>query len=160
MKPSPIQLLDYFFTDLHVSANQTFDPKQEVPLSFEDFEVALEATKSPENKREWRVILNLKSQPAAEANVPYRFTVQIVGEFLVLDVYPEDHIERLVKTNGASMLFGILREVIRDTTTRGPYSGVILPSASFYEPQDKSEAAPKSAKELAKPADPIAPRTK
>jgi len=139
MKPSPMQLLDYFLTDLHVSANPNFDPKQEVPLRFEDFEVALNATQSREKKREWTVILKLKHQPPAEANVPYRFTVEIVGEILILDGFPEEHIERLVKTNGASMLYGILREVIRDNSTRGPYAGVILPSTSFYESEKKAE---------------------
>jgi preprotein translocase subunit SecB len=152
MKPSPIQLLDYFLTDLHVSANPKFDPKQEVPLRFEDFEVATDTTQSAEKKREWQVFLSLKHQAPAEANVPYRFGAEILGEFLVLDGYPEDRIERLVKTNGASMLYGILREVIRDATARGPHSGVVLPSTSFYEPQDKSPAATKPAEQPPTPA--------
>jgi preprotein translocase subunit SecB len=139
MKPSPLHLTDYFVTDLHVSANPKFDSKQEIPLRFEDFQVAFEATCAPEKKREWQVILKLAHQPPAEANVPYRFTAEIVGIFVLLDGFPEERIERLVKTNGASMLYGVLREIIRATTARGPYSAIILPSTSFYEPEKKPE---------------------
>jgi preprotein translocase subunit SecB len=147
MKPSPLQLLDYFLTDLHVSANPKFDINQEVPLRFEDFELAAEATLVPDKNRQWRVFLSLKHQAPAEANVPYRFTADIMGEFLVLNGYPDDGVERLVKTNGPSMLYGILREVIRDATSRGPHSGVILPSTSFYQSGDKTEPTPDPAEE-------------
>jgi preprotein translocase subunit SecB len=58
---------------------------------------------------------------------------------VILDGFPDDRIERLVRTNGTSMLFGLLREVIRDTTARGPYTGVILPSTSFYQSEKESD---------------------
>ena len=93
----------------------------------------------PEKKRTWQVILKLAHQPPAEANVPYRFTAEIVGFFILTDGFPEDRIERLVKTNGSSMLYGVLREIIRATTARGPYSAIILPSTSFYEAEKKPE---------------------
>jgi hypothetical protein len=48
MKASPLHFTDYFVTDLNVSANPKFDPKQEVPLRFEDFQVAFDASCSPE----------------------------------------------------------------------------------------------------------------
>jgi preprotein translocase subunit SecB len=140
MKPSPLHLTDYFVTDLHFSANSKFDSNQEVQINFDDFQVGVEATAKPENKRGWQVILKLQHQPSAEANVPYRFTAEIIGLFIVVENCPEEHIERLVRTNGASMLYGILREVIRDTTARGPYSAILLPSTSFYE-RDKTMPA-------------------
>lgn len=142
MKVSPIHLADYFVTDLHLSANPKFDPKQEVPLRYEDFQVASEAISLPEKKRQWQVTLKLALQPPAEANVPYRFTSEIVGIFIVSDGCPEDLIERLVKTTGSSMLYGALREIMRATTARGPYSAIILPSTSFYEPVVKPGEKP------------------
>ena len=137
MKQSPLHLTDYFVTDLHLSANPKFDAKQEVLLNLEDFQVGFEAASASENKRQWQIVLKLKHQPAAEANVPYRFAAEMVGVFILLEGYPEDCIERMVKTNGPSMLYGVLREVIRDATARGPYPALILPSTSFYEPQEK-----------------------
>lgn len=135
MKPSPILLTDYFLTELMFSASPQFNPKKEAPISFEDFQITFVATCNPEDKRDWNISLKLKYQPAAEANTPYRFVTEIVGYFKVHDEFSEASIERLVKTNGPSILFGVLREVIRDTTARGPYSPVLLPSVSFYEPE-------------------------
>lgn len=139
MKPSPIQLTDYFLTDLRLSANPKFDAKQEVPISFDNFEITLDASHSPKGKQDWQVSMKLNHQPPAEANVPYRFSAEIVGFFFVHPDFPEDRIERLVRTNGGSMLFGALREIIRDTTARGPYSALFLPSTSFYESEKKAE---------------------
>jgi preprotein translocase subunit SecB len=157
MKPSPIQLTDYFLTGLNLSANPKFDPKQEAQLRFDDFQVGIEALATADSKRDWKVVAKLSFQPAAEANVPYRFAAEIVGSFIVQATYREDYAERLVKTNGSSMLYGILREVIRDATARGPYAALILPSTSFYEPQDqRSENAPTA---TPGPAAPTAPTT-
>jgi preprotein translocase subunit SecB len=158
MKPALIQFLDYFLTDLHVSANPKFNPKKKVPLRFEDFETGVEFARSKDQKRQGKIILSLKYQPAAEANVPYRFAAEIVGELLVLDAASDELAERLFNTNGPSMLYGVLREIIRDATARGPYTGVILPSTSFYKPEDKKEAEPKPAAEQPTPApDPAKP---
>lgn len=152
MKPALIQLLDYFLTDLHVSANPKFNPKEKVPLRFEDFEIAIKFKHARNKKREWRAILTLKYQPPAEANVPYRFAAEIVGELLVFDAASDELANRLVRTNGPSMLYGILREVIRDATARGPYTGVILPSTSFYKPEPKKEPEAKPAEAQPAPA--------
>ena len=114
MKASPIQLTDYFLTDLRLSANPKFDEKQEVPIRFENFEITCEISQAPKGKSDWQIRLKLNHQPPAEANVPYRFSAEIVGFCFVHPDFPEDRIERLVKTNGASMLFGALREIIRD----------------------------------------------
>jgi preprotein translocase subunit SecB len=152
MKPAPIQLTDYFLTELHLSANPKFDSKQEVPIQFKDFQVVFEATSNSDDKRNWQLSLKLQHQPPAEANVPYRFSAEMVGFFIVHPTYPAHLVERLVKTNGASMLFGALREIIREATARGPYAAVVLPSTSFYEPQDKSGPAPKPAAQQPEPA--------
>jgi len=160
MKVSPIQLTDYFLTDLRLSANPKFDAKQEVSISFDNFEVTIEASHAPKSKRDWQICLKLNHQPPAGANVPYRFNAEIVGFLLVHPEFPEDRIERLVKTNGASMLFGALREIIRDSTARGPYSALFLPSTSFYEPETKvtsvSSKAPPAAQTPPTPATPRA----
>lgn len=140
MKPAPIQLTDYFLTDLHLSANPKFDPKQESPMQFSDYKVEVEANLSGEEKHTWHLSLKLQFQPPADANVPYRFSADIVGFFFVHPDVPADRIETLVKTNGSSMLFGALREIIRDATARGPFPALILPATSFYEPQDKKLA--------------------
>ena len=141
MKLSPLHLKDYFVTELSLSANPKFDPKLEAAIRLEDFQVGVEANTVPEKPREWQMILRLTFQPPAEANIPYRFTIEIAGFFELLDSCPEELIERLVKVNGASILYGALREIVRDTTARGPYLPMLLPSTSFYEPPAQPAAA-------------------
>lgn len=142
MKPAPIQLTEYFLTELHLSANPKFDPKQEALLRFKDYHVTLAAAPNPEDNRDWRLTLKLQLQPPAEANVPYRLSAEIVASVIVHPKYAEDRIERLIKTNGPSMLFGAMREIIRDLTARGPYPAILIPSTSFYEPEKMNEASP------------------
>src|SRR5437899_1716105 len=67
------------------------------------FQCGTEVLPNKEDNRKWQVILKLQHQPPAEANVPYRFAVAIVGFFLVHPRYAEENIERLVRTNGPSM---------------------------------------------------------
>ena len=140
MKLSPLHLTDYFITELHFTANAKFDPKQEVIIQPDDFQIAVEAQPAKGDNHRWQVVLKLQHQPAAEANVPCRLTVEIIGSFLVMEGVPDDRIKRLVETNGPSILYGIAREIVRDTSTRGPYPPVMLPSTSFYKPE--SQAAP------------------
>ena len=144
MNAAPIQLTEYFITELHISANPKFDPKQEAPIRIKDYQVMVEALSNPEDHRDWKLILELQLQPPAEANIPYRLSAQMVGSAIIHPKYPKDRVERLVRTNGSSMLFGAMREVIRDSTARGPYSAVVIPSTSFYEPEEDSQGSPPS----------------
>ena len=137
MKAAPIILTEYFVTDMHISANIKFDPKQESPILFKDFQVEFGATHEPKDRRAWQLNLKIQLQPAAEANVPYRVSLDMVGFVKVHPDVTDDFIERLVTTNGASMLFGAAREIIRDATARGPWPQLFIPSTSFYGPQDK-----------------------
>jgi preprotein translocase subunit SecB len=38
----------------------------------------------------------------------------------------------MLEVNGASMLYGAAREIVRAMTARGPYFQTVLPSVSFY----------------------------
>ena len=70
----------------------------------------------------------------------------MLGLFLVLNEYPQEKIERLVKVNGPSMLYGALREIVKAVTLRGPYGGIVLPSPSFYLPESLAKTPVEQAK--------------
>jgi preprotein translocase subunit SecB len=81
----------------------------------------------------WQVTLEIKQQAAPETNFPYAFRVVLVGFFSAASwVKPEDE-ERTVKIQGASVLYGMAREIVRAMTGRGPHRPVMLPTVSFYE---------------------------
>jgi preprotein translocase subunit SecB len=142
MNPSPLQLEQYFVTELHFSVNPTFDSTKSVELKQDHFVVEAASIRNEKSPDRWQVTLRIKHQLIAPVNTPYSFTVEIVGLFHINAAWPQDK-ERLVKTNGPSVLYGIGREIVRGLTLSGPYAGVLIPSVSFYE-SAPTEAAPAS----------------
>jgi len=134
MKPAPLQIARYFVTDCHVTASKQFKAGEKVALDFDQLEIQ-NGWKSVDTDRQWEVSLRVKFQPGPEVNTPYFFTLEVVGFFSVAPNYPEEKIERLVRTNGSSMLYGVVREVVREMTGRGPHAQMLLPSVSFVPPK-------------------------
>ncbi len=133
MKIASLQLEWYFISDLHLTANKEFDRAKVAEVKYENLTVDMECAAEKDDQRKWQVTLKLKHQGTADANSPYSFSLEMVGFMQVAKSYPEPQVERLVRTNGPSMLFGVAREVLRDLTARGPHVTVFLPSVSFYE---------------------------
>ena len=132
MNLAPLQLVSYFLTDLNCQANSQFKGDKETKFDEKDLEVGacVEAIKGKAGR--WQVTLNVKLQPAADANSPYSFCLNLVGVVCwVGPEVPEDKLETIVRTNGPSMLYGVAREVARDLTARGPFQPLMLPSVSF-----------------------------
>lgn len=150
MKEGIVTLLDYFATDLALSTNKAFSIEK--PLRFEPSEfvtnVAVQKSTAAEgSERRWQVTLDVGHQPAPETNFPYSYRVALVGQFSIAPhIKPEDE-ERTVRIHGASVLYGMTREIVRVLTGRGPYRPVIIPTVSFYEPQSAPRSTPETATE-------------
>ena len=166
MKEGIVNLIDYFATELALSTNKAFSAEK--PLKFESSEfvanvVVQKSTAAEGTEQRWQVSLDVSHRPAPETNFPYSYRVALVGQFSIAPhVKPEDE-ERTVRIHGASVLYGMTREIVRVLTGRGPFRPVIIPTVSFYEP--KSAATPLSEptterKEVAEPvtAKPKPPR--
>jgi len=138
MKPAHINLIEYFATDLALGTNHTF--ASDKPVQFDDKDLQVDVTvkqndQAPREGNRWLVTIEIRHQPAPGVNFPYSYRVVLVGQFGVgPGVKPEDE-ERFVKIQGASVLYGMAREIVRALTGRGPYRPVILPTVSFYEPK-------------------------
>ena len=143
MNLSPLQLLDYFVAELHFSLNSKYDSTKKLEKKLEEMEANHRSERNSEHLRTWTVVLELKYQPAVETNTPYVFSLKLVGFFKVADAYPETQVERLVQTNGPSVLYSIARELVREQTARGPDGPFILPTASFVP--DKPSTVPAAA---------------
>jgi preprotein translocase subunit SecB len=156
MTSAPLQLSRYFMTECHVTASRQFKSSERVTLNADQLEVE-SACDSVENGQHWEVKLRVIFQPGPEVNTPYFFTLELVGFFSVVEGYPEERTERLVRTNGPSMLYGVAREVIRQMTGRGPHTQILLPSVSFVPRKAvetfAAEAEESSTEEAEKPAE-------
>ena len=139
MKSAPIFLENYFVTELTLTANKDFDPEKGPDVDFSSFKVIPTYLSDAKDRRHWQVTLRVQHQPGPEAPSPYAFALELAGFFVVHPTVPDDVIDRIVKTNGASMLYGAAREIIRSLTGQAPFGQVILPSISFYEPRSAAE---------------------
>lgn len=143
MKASPLNLHDYYVTELFVSASKTFDIQKPVKLAFEDLSVDRQLIRREDKKdRPWQLTMRVHLAAAPEKNAPYQVTLELVGFFDVAPEYTAD-IETLIKVTGGSMLFGAARQVIRSATGQGPYFPLLLPSVSFYPPKQTPPPADK-----------------
>lgn len=159
MKEGIVNLLDYFATDLVLSTNKAFSTEK--PLKFESSEfvtnVAVQKSTATEGtERRWQVSLDVCHQPAPETNFPYAYRVALVGQFSIAPHVKAEDEERTVRIHGASVLYGMTREIVRVLTGRGPYRPVIIPTVSFYEQKPVAPANPEPA---TKPKPAVEPTT-
>jgi len=145
MKPSPISLIDYFATELSCLSNKAFDAAKEIKFVESEYCVSTSTTKNSSGsaqERRWQVSLEIRHQVGPQTNFPYSYRIALVGLFSVSPWVKEEDEERTVKVHGASVLYGMAREIARALTGRGPHRPVLLPTVSFYEakPQEKVEA--------------------
>ena len=153
MKSAPISLLEYFATDINLSANPAFAPDKGMEIKPEEFRVTPRTARASQGNDDhrWQVTLEIAHQAAPETNFPYAFRVVVVGFFKAESwVKPEDE-ERTVHIQGTSMLYSMAREIVRALTGRGPYRPVIIPTVSFYEqkPMSTTTAQPEQSQAVA-----------
>ena len=134
MKPETSKLLldNYFLSEIFVRANENFDTKQTMNLSANGITVESVAVKIAEDVRHWQVTLKVFYQSKNEVNAPYSFRAEAVGFFSVVESYPDDCAEWLVKTNASSVLYSVVREALRNAMATGPWKPILLPAVSFY----------------------------
>jgi len=149
MKLSPVQLEAYALTDVSCRANQEHKPDQPVSYREEDIVINHKSERDPSDDRLWKASLSVNIQPRAEANAPYCVSVQLSALVRALPQLETKDIETLMRVNGASLLYGVAREVVRQVTSIGPYAPLLIPSVTFRPdpPADRvqSEAAATSA---------------
>lgn len=150
MKPAPLLLKGYFVNQMSFTVNLEHDPAQPTELTFEDINVESDCQKAVQTADvqgegpAWQTRVLITQNLPPEKNAPYNYAVELVGLFQVAKGYPEEKCDRLVKTNGRSMLYGLAREVIRNLTSQGPFPPMLIPTVSFYEPEDEPLAGSQS----------------
>jgi len=140
MKPIISQLLvkRYFVTDLLIQANKSFDISAPMNLGFDALEIESNVDVPPKEEDDWEVTLKVFHQGSEKINSPYFFCIEVVGFFSVLESYPKENVEWLIRTNAPSVLYSTAREVLREAMATGPFKAVLLPAVSFYTEELKA----------------------
>jgi preprotein translocase subunit SecB len=142
VKPSLLELQNYFVTALSFTANQNYDgQKQKAPCS-NDLLVEPLFQMQGKDARHWQATLKITYRPGPDVNAPYHFSIEIVGLFRVGDQVAEEKARWFIETNGTAVLYSTAREILRAVMSRGPYPSLILPTGTFYEPEKKEAALP------------------
>jgi preprotein translocase subunit SecB len=148
MKNSPLQLEDYLLSELQFRI--LLDLK-EIPPSEQDFDaltlqVSAKTEKRGRDPRKWRCDLTVRSNPQAKGNFPYAFSIQYTGFFAVIDEFPLEYVEQMVKTNAPAILYSSARETLMHLTGRGRLTAILLPSITFLELPKGEKLSPPKAK--------------
>ncbi|MCF8056080.1 MAG: protein-export chaperone SecB [Desulfocapsa sp.] len=143
---APLNVIEYFFPFVQVSADPEFVPEDddsvvecETKVGVESnfvkniHQVSLEITVMPENEDE---------------RIPYAIHLIAVGLFQVDENW--DDVDKLLRVNGASILYSAAREFIITISSRGPWAAAILPTTSFLPPKETKEQQKKHTKKSKK----------
>ena len=97
----------------------------------------LEIGQAVDDQKRFQVVLRLKLLPPPDNTASYTGEVHAVGLFKVVDGWPDNRIGELVESNGAAFLYGSIREMVLNVTSRGPWPAVTLGTVTFVKPKPK-----------------------
>jgi preprotein translocase subunit SecB len=134
---SPLQLSRLVFTKVHVdSSTPTIEGNSEIMTS-----ATLGANLDNKNDRHSLLKLLVRFGPAEGKPNVYSGELEVVGEFLVAPEYPLEKAPLLAFVNGASILYGAVREMVTNITARSPLGiPLVLSSMSFTDVAEKALA--------------------
>jgi|GEM_PF-1895409 len=147
---SPLQLNHFFTEELVVEDNPAFVPKG-VKRKDGKYGCEVEVGRATTIPRQFQVKLLFTVDPAqtAPALDPYRIRIRLIGRFEFSKDISKEIMNRMVKLNGSSILFGLARGIVAQVTGTGRSGGYLLPTVNFVEmfkEQSKEQAQPSRSK--------------
>lgn len=144
MQLSPLQLLEYTFDGVSVIPVEGYeaDPAFAPGLVFFPGKLAMSADTGlalldeKEKYSDFGVKLTLRVGPKEDAQAPYNIQVSIRGivrmHLTQVDGQAEERRVRAL-VNGASLLYGAVREMVSTVTSRSAHGPLLLPSLNFQD---------------------------
>ena len=131
MKPSILQLEEYFFTETKISLSRFFKPDKEIQISAEQIDCQIKSGYIKEKDFYFiELVFKLDAVKHRKINIPYNISLSIAGKVSVSPDYKEDK-ERIAVINGASLLYSAVREHLLYLTSRYPFGSIIIPTVNF-----------------------------
>ena len=144
MQLSPLQLLEYTFDGVSVVPVDGYkaDPAFAPGLVFFPGKLAMSAETGlalldeKEKYSDFGVKLTLRVGPKVDAEAPYNIQVSVRGivrmHLTQVDGQTEERRVRAL-VNGASLLYGAVREMVSTITSRSAHGSLLLPSLNFQD---------------------------
>ena len=140
MQLSPIQLLESRFGFISIQPIPSYEAKdrEENGTAFSpdkltaSGEVLITELDKRENDSDYALCLTLKISPKEEDSAPYEINVTTHGLVRVL-CQEQPRRKELALVNGASLLFGSVREMVTNITSRSLNGAFLLPTFNFLD---------------------------
>ena len=140
MRPSPIQLRHVIYTKVAVAptVSERDSPSAAIGFNFDGVNIHAKvgvASKpgQQENPRDFLIDLEITIDNAEGKAAPYNVDIGVIGVFNVLPGLPKEKRENLVTVNGASILYGAIREIVLSLTSRFASGALTLPGMNFED---------------------------
>lgn len=133
MKPSPLTLHGIEFVRVHVEADLESETRRADRFEFDGTTLSwgLDHGQNEEDGT-WWVAVGFGTQPMdGEPRCPYVLDVQAVGIVSVSAEYPAEKHETLACEYGAALVYGAIREMVTNITSRSLAGSLTLPTPSF-----------------------------
>lgn len=127
---APLHLESYFVEQLEYLARPDFDrgkPAEETRT------IDWQVLQHKESKDRFMLKLRVELSGDGTRNARCRVLVGLVGFFLVEAECKGQQRADMLNLNAPSILYGIARQLVTDTTANGPWGKVFLPTADFVE---------------------------
>ncbi len=131
MDLSILQLKEYAFLNTQIVINHDYEVN--LPYTIDAKDINSNVSSLIHDNNDFYVIkleLEITSENAENANLPYIISLTSVGEFAVSEKYEKDK-EQFAVVNGASLLYSAMREYLMFITSRYPYGSIMLPTVHF-----------------------------
>ena len=160
MQLSPLQLMEYTFDGVSVMPVEGYEAEHEFAPSLVFFpgklamsaETGLVLLDEQEKYTDFGVKLTLRVGPKEGTQAPYIIQISVRGTVRMHLIQAQGQSEeRRVRAlvNGASLLYGAVRELVSTITSRSAHGPLLLPSLNF---QDLASHKPEEAASAALPA--------
>src|SRR3989442_9777643 len=137
MGPSPLQLKNYYTTQLSFSAQPGFQTVgDENVLTDADLTVDIQ-WKDGKHARERTCLLSIELDDPSGNKFSCTFRAALVGLFEVVPEWPDNMVDVLFQANAPALLYSAARECLAMVTGRTPYGRILLPSVTFVNKKEE-----------------------
>jgi preprotein translocase subunit SecB len=125
---APLQLESFFVEALSYRAREGFDLKQ---LPLERVDVTVNSLQPKDAPNRLMVRLEVKIEQQESSNARCDLDLRLVG-FFALPVGLNQKLRTAMQAqNAPSILYGVARQIVAETTGNGPWGKVFLPTMNF-----------------------------
>jgi preprotein translocase subunit SecB len=144
---TPLQLESFFVEALAYRAREGFDLRQ-APL--ERVDVNVNSLQHKDSSTRFMVRLQVKVGQQESSNARCDLDLMLVGFFVIPEGLPPEMKTAMHGQNAPSILYGVARQIVAETTGNGPWGKVFLPTMNFVAASGgRVTAQPEQAEEVA-----------